>query len=128
MNETINESPISPVHRKLVETTSPRAKLDAITARIPLSELPLDYLNATTFSDLYIVDRVLGAGTFGVVLKVFEKQSGDEYAIKIIPKGSLHDEQVDHALNEVNMMKKISHPNIVRFVKVPILIQIWFNN
>jgi len=114
----LNESPSSPLHRKILSTNTPKLKLTAITSGIPFDEIPLDYLNTTSFTDIYLVDRVLGAGNFGVVIKVIEKNSGNEYAIKVIPKDSMHEEQINAAINEVSMLRKAAHPHIVKFIKV----------
>ncbi len=81
--ESINESPCSPTQYKVFDTSAASAKLLSLTNDTPLADLSLDYLNATTFSDLYVLDRVLGAGTFGVVVKAVERNAGRDCAIKV---------------------------------------------
>ena len=83
MAESSNQSPDSPIHRKIFDCNEAKEKLKYIIGGAELSELPLDYLNTTSFGDLYLFDRVLGSGTFGVVLKAIEKDTGNEYAIKV---------------------------------------------
>ena len=83
MSESINQSPESPIHRKVFCINDAKAKLQRITNGIPLDDLPLDYINTTSFGDLYLLDRILGAGAFGVVLQIIERQTAKEYAIKV---------------------------------------------
>ncbi len=82
-DEAINESPTSPTHYRVSDVADAKAKLRLFANGVPLPDLALDYLNSTTFGDLYILDRVLGAGTFGVVLKAVERATGREYAVKV---------------------------------------------
>jgi len=60
--------------------------LDRVLNSLSLDELPLDFIRTTFFSDLYKGCEVLGAGSFGVVLKVIELSSNQEYAIKVFIK------------------------------------------
>ncbi len=51
---------------------------------LQLSELPLDFLGTTYFTDVYVRKELLGSGAFGVVVKVIEKSSGRTYAMKVV--------------------------------------------
>ena len=49
-----------------------------------LDELPLDYLGTTSFGDLYKNCGVIGSGSFGIVLRVIELSTNEQYAMKVI--------------------------------------------
>ena len=84
MRDSYNDSPKSPLHRKVVASAEARHKLRLICEDAELNDLPLDYLHTTSFSDLYLYDGLLGAGSFGVALKAIHKHSATQCAIKVI--------------------------------------------
>lgn len=45
---------------------------------------------ARNLLDKYLVGRVIGAGSFGVVRECVERSSQRTYAVKTVPKASLH--------------------------------------
>lgn len=62
----------------------------------------------------YRMGKTLGAGTFGVVKRATHIPTNEDVAIKIILKKTLHgNEQM--VLDELNLLKKMDHPHIVRF-------------
>lgn len=62
----------------------------------------------------YRMGKTLGAGTFGVVKRATHIGTNEDVAIKIILKKTLHgNEQM--VLDELNLLKKMDHPHIVRF-------------
>jgi hypothetical protein len=79
-----NLTPRSPTHKKVIQSNRAKQKLREILDGASLDSLALDYIETTFFSDLYILDRVLGAGTFGVVLQVIERATCEEYAMKVL--------------------------------------------
>ena len=68
----------------------------------------------------YTFGKVLGRGQFGVTHLAVHRKTGNEYAVKSIPKRKLkkqHD--IDSLKREVTIMHLLSgHPNIVDFKKV----------
>ncbi|KRY21115.1 Serine/threonine-protein kinase DCLK2 [Trichinella patagoniensis] len=63
--------------------------------------------------DLYSIGRLLGDGSFAVVYHCVERKSEENYAIKIIDKKKCKNKE-DIIENEVRLLRKVSHPNIVR--------------
>jgi len=59
-------------------------QLKHILGDTPLNELPLDYIDTVFFGDLYESQKILGAGAFGIVIKVKEKLTKTEYAMKVL--------------------------------------------
>ena len=78
-----DETPRSPTHKKVTHKKDTKAQLKKCLAGHKLQELGLDFLGTQTFNDLYLLEEVLGAGAFGVVLRVVERLTGEEYAMKV---------------------------------------------
>jgi serine/threonine-protein kinase Chk2 len=75
----------------------------------------------TPNTDFYIGD-VLGTGNFAVVKKLTHKITGEEFALKIIDKKkflmSNGTSRKNALMDEVLILKQISHPNCIRIEKV----------
>ena len=78
-----DETPRSPMHKKVIDTKESKKKLEQFLHGSKLNELPLDFIATHCFGDLYLLDSVLGAGAFGVVLQIVEKSTGQELAMKV---------------------------------------------
>ena len=77
--------------------------IDEVT-RSPFEELESSF----TFID------TIASGAFGTVVKAIEIKTGQEVAVKIIKKNSrLID--TSHIKEEINILKQLDHPNIVKF-------------
>jgi protein kinase A len=60
--------------------------------------------------------KPLGEGFFGQVLLVRCKHDSRLYALKRMPKKPvIESKQVDHLLNEIKILRTLSHPNVVTF-------------
>merc|ERR1712100_450494 len=66
-------------------------------------------------SENYDIKKKLGEGSYGVVWKVEHKQTGLTRAMKKIIKNprSKNDSEKE-IMNEINILKKMDHPNIVK--------------
>ena len=64
--------------------------------------------------DLYIRKKILGQGTYGTVYLVKHLKLSRYYAMKVIRKTSNTKEEEEDIKNEVNILKKLDHPNIVK--------------
>ncbi|XP_018335068.1 serine/threonine-protein kinase GL21140 [Agrilus planipennis] len=73
------------------------------------SELPL------SIKDKYSVGRIIGDGNFAVVRQCFNKETNKIYALKIIDKSKCRGKE-DMIDNEVKIMKKLNHPNIMSLI------------
>lgn len=79
------------------------------------------------FTNIYDPIEVLGKGGFGIVVKVRKNLTGELIALKIATKK--HDRTNWDAKNEVEVHKKLVHPNIVKFISVePIIYRIRAGN
>lgn len=60
----------------------------------------------------YKFGRTLGAGTYGIVREA--EQNGNKFAIKIILKKNVKGNE-KMVYDELEMLQRMKHPNIVRF-------------
>lgn len=68
-------------------------------------------------SNDYEIKDTLGYGSFGVVLKGVHKVTGQERALKVIPRSKIT-RKIERFINEVNALKKLDHPNVIRLYEV----------
>jgi serine/threonine protein kinase len=67
-----------------------------------------------SLDDLYDVHGVLGEGGFATVRKGIHRITKNVYAIKTIDLCKIRVDQLDSLRNEVNIMKMLDHPNVVK--------------
>lgn len=68
-------------------------------------------------SDDYEITDTLGQGSFGVVLKGIQRNTGQARALKVIPRSKIT-RKIERFINEVNALKKLDHPNVIRLYEV----------
>lgn len=76
------------------------------------------HLTKGNLVDLYEVKAQLGQGAFGKVFHAVSKSTGEERAIKALDKTSLVKEKADRVQREIEILKAVDHPNIVKIVEV----------
>ena len=65
-------------------------------------------------NDLKFIE-IIDKGAFGIVLRVLDKTSNEEIAVKVINKiGKSHD-YIEKKKKEIIILRKLNHPNIVKF-------------
>jgi serine/threonine protein kinase len=69
-------------------------------------------------TDFYKFDHVLGEGGFATVYHGTHRITKKVYAIKSIDLYKIHADKLDMLRNEVDVMKLLDHPNIVRLYEV----------
>merc|ERR1711892_1264971 len=70
-----------------------------------------------TVEDKYDLKDVLGTGAFSQVRLAESKDDGQMYAVKIIDKKTLKGKE-DSLENEIRVLKRLKHPNIVALLEV----------
>ena len=91
---------------KILEVSSSE-ELQMKVGKETLIKISTDSLNNN-----YIIVGELGSGSYGTVKKVKHKKLGEYRAMKIINKKS------ESSQNEVDILRKISHPNIVNIFEI----------
>ncbi|CAM9422057.1 unnamed protein product, partial [Laminaria digitata] len=66
----------------------------------------------------YNLTRVLGKGSFAMVKLAVRKSDGSKWAVKVIEKTSLSQEDEEALKTEVNILQAMDHPNIVKLNEV----------
>lgn len=65
----------------------------------------------------YFKNKILGDGAFGKVYEVICEWSNKKYACKEIPMKTNHRHYgLDDILREINILKSLNHPNILKFI------------
>lgn len=64
--------------------------------------------------DFYRIGKVLGEGAFGEVRLCVHRDSGAQRAVKVLRKSHMDEEEKNMLFNEINILKGIDHPNIVK--------------
>jgi len=70
------------------------------------------------FNDLYDLGIEIGVGSFASVNECFRKSDLKEYAVKIINKRYLTDKELIGLRDEIQILKKIHHKNIIKLIDV----------
>ena len=79
----------------------------------------LEYESMAAFLKNYEVsDKVLGTGAFGMVKKATKRTSGEVRAVKMIDKLQLDQQEKISLKYEIDILKNLTHPNIVRLYEV----------
>ena len=89
---------------------------DAIDEFILKKELFIIKKDGDIFNEYDVDDKVLGEGTYGVVFKAKDKTTGEEVAIKRIPREKIRN--YARFLNEINALKTLDHPNIIKLFEI----------
>jgi len=71
------------------------------------------------FLEHYELHETIGSGSFSVVKRATERKSGAQRAVKIVEKERLKsDRQKARMLNEIQIMRRLHHPNLVNLFEV----------
>lgn len=68
--------------------------------------------------DYYTIHEKLGVGSFAVVKRLVRKNDKKEFAVKIVKKKNLNAQELLCLRDEVEIMFKIQHPNIVQLYEI----------
>lgn len=82
---------------------------------ININQNQLVVLNTGTPLDNYIIEKKLGEGAYGAVFRVKNKDTKQLRAMKkIIAKSSRDPNKEKEIMNEIEMLKSLDHPNILK--------------
>jgi NIMA (never in mitosis gene a)-related kinase len=63
----------------------------------------------------YLEEQCIGRGSFGAAMIVTHKKEGKKYVAKKIILEGLEPKEQENCMMEVNLMKNLDHPNIVKY-------------
>jgi serine/threonine protein kinase len=84
---------------------------------IKLDELDEDFILFEPIEEHYELGEEIGKGGFSVVYKA-NKKSGGEFAVKCIKKKMVEGDDIKLLRREIQIMKKLNHPNILKLYEV----------
>lgn len=73
---------------------------------------------STNLKDTYAKKHLLGRGSFATVYLYTRRNDKKDFAVKILQKKSLTDEDSSKIKEEIKIMQSTDHPNIVRLIDV----------
>lgn len=83
------------------------------------ADFVVEHVGITDFPKNYKLDQaVLGEGAFGKVQKCQKRSTGEVFCVKIIDKMLLENEERMRLKYEIDILKNLNHPNIVRLYEV----------
>ncbi|CAD8142780.1 unnamed protein product [Paramecium pentaurelia] len=100
--------------KKILEQQSAQKKEHKLNVNIDI----FVQLKKGQISDHYITGQVLGEGAFGKVWKVTHKKSKLDRAMKQLKKSSILKEDKEKLFSEMNILKNLDHPNIVKLYEL----------
>ena len=68
--------------------------------------------------EMYTLNRVIGQGAFGKVFHATHIKTGVDRAIKCVDKQNLSPESARRMMEEVEILRELDHPNIIRVIEV----------
>ena len=67
----------------------------------------------------YEIGKTLGEGTFGKVKLAFNTENQRQYAIKVLDKGKIQQQNMGLQIKkEISIMKMVKHTNVVELIEV----------
>eukprot|EP00010_Vexillifera_abyssalis_P005818 CAMPEP_0201553284 /NCGR_PEP_ID=MMETSP0173_2-20130828/22743_1 /ASSEMBLY_ACC=CAM_ASM_000268 /TAXON_ID=218659 /ORGANISM="Vexillifera sp., Strain DIVA3 564/2" /LENGTH=348 /DNA_ID=CAMNT_0047963963 /DNA_START=14 /DNA_END=1060 /DNA_ORIENTATION=- len=78
----------------------------------------IDGVIQSPIGDTYDVGREIGSGGFSTVHEATVKATGKKYAVKCIKKQSIEGEDIKLLKREIQIMKQLDHPNILKLFEV----------
>ena len=70
--------------------------------------------NPNYFTNEYIRQKLIGQGAHSHVYQCESKRTGEKWAVKIMEKIILKKNEANRYLKEINIMKNLDHPNIIK--------------
>jgi serine/threonine protein kinase len=77
-----------------------------------------DFIKQAECEFFYRLSRTIGQGTFATVKVATHRETNATVAIKILKKDALITSSHDHIIEEVEILQKLHHPNIVPLYEV----------
>lgn len=68
--------------------------------------------------ETYKIEATIGRGTFATVKRAKNRATGERFAVKVLAKRRMSDEDKANMLVEIDILKSMDHPNIVRLIEV----------
>ena len=77
-----------------------------------------DTSNYRNIKETYKIEGTIGRGSFATVKKAKNRASGVRFAVKVLSKKKMNDEDKISMQTEIDILKQMDHPNVVKLVDV----------
>lgn len=74
--------------------------------------------NYRNIKDFYKIECTLGKGSFATVKKCKNRATGERFAVKVVSKKKMKEEDMISMQTEIDILKSVDHPNVVKLVDV----------
>ena len=74
--------------------------------------------NYRNIKTTYKIEGTIGKGSFATVKKAKHRESQVRYAVKVLSKKKMSDEDKIAMQTEIEILKTVDHPNVVKLVDV----------
>ena len=74
--------------------------------------------NFRNIKETYKIEGTIGKGSFATVKRAKFRQTGERYAVKVLSKKKMNEEDKLSMQTEIEILKTVDHPNIVKLIDV----------
>ncbi|XP_049636619.1 serine/threonine-protein kinase 33 [Suncus etruscus] len=110
-----------PVANSTSRTTHVERKISQQWNRVHITEAKVPHIrldNGAAIEEIYTFGRILGKGSFGLVIEATDKEKGTKWAIKKVNKEKAGSSAVKLLEREVTILKSVKHEHIIHLAQV----------
>ena len=74
--------------------------------------------NFRNIKETYKIEGTIGKGSFATVKKAKHRETGTRFAVKVLTKKKMSEEDLLSLQTEIEILKLIDHPNVVKLIDV----------
>ena len=74
--------------------------------------------NFRNIKETYKIEGTIGKGSFATVKKAKNRATGVRYAVKVMSKKKMSDEDKQAMQQEIEILRQVDHPNVVKLVDI----------
>ena len=74
--------------------------------------------NFRNIKETYKIELTLGRGSFATVKRAKHRVSGERFAVKVLAKRRMNEDDKAAMHTEIEILKQVDHPNIVKLIDV----------
>jgi len=122
-NSSTTSSTSTPQDNNKSSSSPPATKTDTpqkteTKAPTLIGDDAIDGTHSEPIENYYTLGKEIGRGGFSVVVEGSSKKNGEKCAIKCIKKTMVEGEDIKLLRREVQIMKKVNHPNVLKLFEV----------
>ena len=77
-----------------------------------------DGKNYRNIKETYKIEGTIGRGSFATVKRAKLRSTGERFAVKVLSKRKMSEEDLAALHTEIEILKSVDHPNIVKLVDI----------